>query len=208
MRFRRALALAALALAGCGSGGVPAGPEPVPDTTPPALTGYTPAPGQAVKQPFEVTATFDEAVAIDGAWFRSDLDEHAVAAAAGATGREVVVEMPLVDAFGSRVRLDVRDAAGNAAGLWVGDWYAEPIWLEFIEPSLVGPLSGVVQLRVNWAGPALLPVSIDDTPLGVLTYGARLDVDTTTLADGPHVFWFHAPGYQRTPMAFEVDNTP
>jgi hypothetical protein len=155
-----------------------------------------------------VVATFDEPVVLERAWFRSDLEEHAVPASVAGDGRVVQVDLPLLDAFGTRVRLDVLDPAGNGASVWVGDWYAQPIFLEFLEPSLLMPCSGTVRLRVNWAGPLLLPVWVDEAPLGVLGEVGTLEVDTTALADGWHSFVFAAPGYQRTSVPFQVDNTP
>jgi hypothetical protein len=202
-----AAALAAT-LSGCGDGSGTPDPGPPADVTPPALVAFTPPPGQAAKASFQVFVTFDEPVVVQQAWFRSDLEEHAITAAMGASGREVVVDLPLVDSFGTRFRLDVADGAGNPASVWVGDWYAQPIYLEFLEPSLLQPCSGTVTLRVNWAGPLLLPVSVDEAALGVLGEVTTLDLDTTKLADGWHTFVFHAPGYQRTLMPFQVDNTP
>ena len=198
----------AAALVACGENAAPPPPQPPADTTPPALLGFTPPPGQAAKAPFQLVATFDEPVVLRQAWFRSDLEEHALTATLDATGREMAVDLPLVDTFGTRVRLDVEDAAGNAASVWVGDWYAQPIYLEFLEPSLLVPTSGTVRLRATWSGPLFLPVSVDEAPLGVLGAVATLDLDTTALADGWHTFVFHAPGYQRTFVPFEVDNTP
>lgn len=203
-RLMPGLAVAA-ALAACGSDDRPAPIDPPPpDTTPPALTGFTPGAGQAVKAPFDAVATFSEPVSLDAAWFRSELEEHAVHAEAA--GSAVTVSMPLVNTFGSRVRLDVRDAAGNPASVWVGDWYAQPIYLEWVLPELNGPFSGTILLWVAWAGPPTLAVYVDDTPVGTL--GKDLPIDTTAFADGPHTFWFEAPGYQRTPQAFAIDNTP
>ena len=66
----------------------------------------------------------------------------------------------------------------------------------------------MVGLWVNFAGPATLPTYVDGTHVGDLRYSEHLPVDTTAFADGPHTFWFVAPGYQRTAVAFEIRNAP
>ncbi|MFT3912724.1 MAG: hypothetical protein QM704_01160 [Anaeromyxobacteraceae bacterium] len=202
-----ALALAAAVVA-CGSDTQPEGPGfgPKPDTTPPALVTAAPSAGQAVKQAFQATATFSEPVTVKAATFRSDLEPTPRAVAAAAAGATVTVEVPLVDAFGSRVHLDVEDAAGNPASADLGDWYAQPLYVEWGLPELGGPFSGTILLQIAWAGPPSLDVKIDDVPVGTL--GKDLPIDTTKFTDGPHTFWFYAPGYQRTPQPFTIDNAP
>ncbi|MFO0585385.1 MAG: Ig-like domain-containing protein [Anaeromyxobacter sp.] len=197
----------AAALVACGSdGGEPGAAGPPPDTTPPALVAAAPAAGQAVKQAFHATATFSEPVTVKAATFRSDLAPTPRAVTATAAGATVTVDVPLVDAFGSRVHLEVQDGAGNPASADLGDWYAQPLFVEWVLPELGGPLSGTIYLWVAWAGPESLDVRIDDVPVGTL--GKDLPIDTTKFGDGPHTFWFYAPGYQRTSQPFTIDNVP